>query len=62
MIVFDKYVVLPCGNLMVYESGEIIYPKKTPNGKNGFVLYDEEGKHEFFLQSNLLKLKRESEK
>jgi|688.fasta_scaffold624392_3 hypothetical protein len=62
MIVFDKYVVMPDGNLMIYNTGEIVYPKANHAKQLYFNLVDEDGANHFFLQSNLLKLKKKLEK
>ena len=62
MVILDKYVVLPCGSVMDYESGAIYFHSRNRRGQKGLVVKDKEGKSHYFLERYLLKLKRDSEK
>ena len=59
MVIFDKYVVLPCGSVMDFSSGEVIFSKRNSRGQKGYTLKDQSGKNHYFLEYNVLKKKRE---
>jgi len=62
MTLFDTYVVMPDGSVMNFNNGEIIFSTRNSKGQKGLVLKDVEGKSHYFLERNLLRMKREFDK
>ena len=62
MVILDKYVIMPDGSVMDYESGAIYFTQRNRSGQKGMVLRDKEGKSHYFLERYLLQLKRDFDK
>jgi hypothetical protein len=62
MTILDKYVVMPDGSVMNFETGAIYFNTRNRSGQKGLVLKDDEGKSHYFLEHNLLKMKRNFDK
>jgi hypothetical protein len=62
MTLFDAYVVMPDGTVMNYNTGEMIFSTRNSRGQKGLILKDQGGKSHYFLERNLLKMKREFDK
>ena len=62
MTILDKYVILPCGSVMNFETGAIHFTSRNRRGQKGMVLMDKEGKSHYFLERYLLQLKRDFDK
>lgn len=62
MTLFDTYVVMPDGSVMNFETGEMFFTTRNMRGQKGLTLKDQEGKSHYFLERNLLKMKREFDK
>lgn len=62
MLILDKYVIMPGGSVMNYETGEIKFVTKNQTGQKGMVLTDSEGKSHYYLERYLINLKRKFDK
>ena len=62
MIKADKWLVLDDGTCMNTDTGAILWASKDRNGRKCFKLVDDNGKVHFYLQADLLDMKREEER